>query len=128
MTEGHEATYHDRPNPGWTGVVVGLFIAGLGLVLLLDQTGLLGWQPSWSLWPFLIFGAGLARFVTPKPDGSREGGWLMFIGAWLMLTNVTAWRVRDTWPLLLVALGVHHIWQATVRRPPPGTSQTGHRS
>src|SRR5688572_17768792 len=121
-------TYHDRPNPGWPGVLIGLFIIGLGVVLFFDQTGLLGWRPSWSLWPFLIIGAGLARFSTPKPDGSREGGWLMFIGAWLLLNETTALRVHDTWPLLLVAAGVHTMRKAIVRRTPSNVSQTGHRS
>lgn len=42
-------TFHDRPNPGWPGVIIGLLIIGLGLALLLDQTGMLDWRPAWSL-------------------------------------------------------------------------------
>ena len=34
-------TTHDRPSPGWAGIVIGLMIVGLGLILLVDQTGLL---------------------------------------------------------------------------------------
>ena len=75
-----------------------LMIAGLGLVLFLDQTGLFGWRMSSSLWPFLIIGLGLARFSTPRPDGTREGGWLIFIGTWLLLNEMRVLRFRDSWP------------------------------
>ena len=121
-------TYHDRPNPGWAGVVIGLTIAGLGVVLFIDQTGLFGWQPTWSLWPLLIIGMGLARFSTPRRDGSRDGGMLIAIGVWLLLNEMRILRFRDSWPLLLVAIGVHTMWKAVSRRMPPGASQTGRPS
>jgi hypothetical protein len=119
---------HDRPNPGWAGVVIGLLIVGMGIVLFLDQTGLFGWRMSWSLWPFLIIGLGLARFSTPRPDGTREGGWLIFIGTWLLLNEMRVLRFRDSWPLVLVALGVHTMWKAVTRRTPPNAPQTGQGS
>jgi hypothetical protein len=110
-------TFHDRPQPVWTGVVAGVIITGLGIMLLIDQTGLLGWQPSWSIWPFLIIGMGLARFAAPRPDGSREaGGWLIVIGVWLLMNQMRVLRFRDSWPLLLVALGIHTMWKA-LKRP-----------
>jgi multisubunit Na+/H+ antiporter MnhC subunit len=121
-------TYHDRPNPGWAGVVIGLMIIGLGVALFLDQTGWLGWRPSWSLWPFLLIGLGLARFATPRDDGSREGGWLIFIGVWLLLNSMHVLRIRDSWPLLLVAIGVNTIWKTFARRTPPNTPQVGQGS
>lgn len=120
--------FHDRPNPGWAGVVIGLMIVGLGVVLFLDQTGLFGWPLSWSLWPFLIIALGLARFSTPRPDGTREGGWLIVIGTWLLLNEIHVLRFRDSWPLVLVALGVHTMWKAVMRRTPPNASQTGQGS
>ena len=121
-------TWHDRPNPGWAGVVMGLMIAGLGMVLLVDQTGWFGWHPTWSLWPLLIIGLGLARFSTPRPDGTRDGGWLIGIGAWLLLNEMHVLRFRDSWPLLLVAIGVHTMWKAVVRQTPPDASQPGQGS
>jgi hypothetical protein len=117
-------TFHDRPNPGWAGVVVGLMIAGLGLILLLDQTGWFGWRTTWSLWPLLLIGMGLARFVSPRPDGPREGGWLMFIGTWLLLNEMRVLRFRDSWPLILVAVGIHTMWKAVARRDAANPSQT----
>ena len=34
------------PTPRAAGIIMGLTIAGLGVLLLLDQTGILGWHPS----------------------------------------------------------------------------------
>ena len=113
---------HDRPGgPLWAGIVAGLLIVGLGLVLLVDQTGLLGWRPSWSLWPLLIIAFGLARFAQPHADGSRDGGWVLFIGVWLLLSEMRILRFRDSWPLILVALGIHKMWKAL---RPTGTSRS----
>jgi hypothetical protein len=105
-------TFLDGRGPEWTGILIGLMIVGFGLILLFDQTGLFGWQTSWSVWPFLIIGAGLARFASPRPDGSREGVWLIAIGVWLLLNEMRVLRFRDSWPLILVALGVHTMWKA----------------
>jgi hypothetical protein len=116
--------YHDRPNPGWLGVTIGMLIIGLGIVLLLDQTGMLDWRPTWSLWPLIVIVLGLARFAQPRRDGSRDGGWLIFIGVWLLLNEMRVMRYRDSWPLFLVAIGIHTMWKAFAPRTPPGTSGT----
>jgi uncharacterized membrane protein (UPF0136 family) len=105
-------TLYDRRDPAWSGVVVGLTILGLGIILLFDQTGFFGWRTSWSIWPFLIIALGLARFAQLRPDGSRDGGWLLFAGGLLLLNETRMLRFRDSWPLILVALGVLKMWMA----------------
>ena len=109
-------TYRDRPGPA--GIVIGLIIIALGVALFLDQTGILGWRPTWSFWPVLIIAMGLARFSQPRPGGTRDGGWLIFIGSWLLLNEMRVLRYRDSWPLFLVALGIHTIWKAMRPTPP----------
>ena len=121
-------TYHDRPNPGWAGVAMGLMIIAVGVILLFDQAGLMGWRPGWNLWPLLLIGFGLARFVQPRQDGTREGGWFMFIGAWLLLNEMHVLRFRESWPLFLVAIGVQTMWKAVRRPTPPSASQPGQGS
>jgi hypothetical protein len=120
-------TFLDGRAPQWTGILIGLTIVGFGLILLVDQTGLFGWQPSWRVWPFLIIGAGLARFATPRTDGSREGSWLIFIGVWLLLNEMRVLRFRDSWPLILVVLGIHTMWKA-LRPAEARSSRTGQSS
>jgi hypothetical protein len=118
-------TIRERSDSSWTGVVIGLTIAGFGIVLLIDQMGLFGWQPSWSVWPFLIIGFGFARYAAPRPDGSRDGGWLIFVGVWLLLNEMRILRFRDSWPLILVGLGVQTMWRALVRPARTTRSQAG---
>ena len=55
---------------------------------------------------------GLARFAQPRADGGRDGGWLMLIGVLLLLNDMRFLRFGDSWPLILVALGVHKMWKA----------------
>ena len=100
------------PTARAAGIVMGLTIAGLGVLLLLDQTGVLGWHPRWSIWPFLLIAFGLARYTTPRSDGSRTGLGLVVIGAWLLLNQLRVLNFGESWPLLLVAFGVFHIWKA----------------
>ena len=82
---------------------MGLTIAGLGVLLLLDQTGLLGWHPRWSIWPFLLIAFGLARYASPRSDGSRNGLWLVVIGVWLLLFGLGCFWIRRK-PLWVVPL------------------------
>jgi hypothetical protein len=118
----------DGRAPEWAGIAIGLMIVGLGIVLFIDQAGFFGWQPSWSVWPFLIIGAGLARFASPRADGSRGGGWLIFFGVWLLLNEMRVLRFRDSWPLILVAIGVHTMWKALVRPARPSRPRAGQPS
>jgi hypothetical protein len=111
--------HRDRPSPA--GIVFGLVIIVLGVVLFLDQTGILGWRPTWSFWPVLIIAMGLARFSQPRADGTRDGGWLLFVGVWLLLNELHVLRYRDSWPLFLVAIGIQTMWKAIARRTAPPT-------
>lgn len=119
-------TYHDRPGP--TGIIIGLAIIALGVALFVGQTGILGWQLRWSFWPVFLIVVGLARFSQPRPDGTRHGGWIMVIGGWLLLNEMRVLRIRDSWPLLLVALGIHTMWKAIVRPVPPAAPRAGGQS
>jgi hypothetical protein len=119
-------TPHDRHDPAWSGVVIGLTILGIGMILLIDQTGLLEWRSPWSIWPLLIIAIGLVRFAQPRRDGSRDGGWLIFIGVLLLLNELRILRFRDSWPSILVALGVHKMW--TALRPTRASRPQGQSS
>src|SRR5204862_7176307 len=74
----------EEPTSRVAGIGIGLTIAGLGILLLLDQTGLLGWHQEWSVWPFLLIVFGLARFAAPRPDGPRDGSCRIVIGVWFL--------------------------------------------
>jgi hypothetical protein len=52
----------------------------------------------------------------------------MVIGGWLLLNEMRVLRIRDSWPLLLVALGIHTMWKAIVRPVPPAAPRAGGQS
>jgi hypothetical protein len=110
---------HREHRGGWLGIAIGLLIIAVGMVLLFDQTGMLGWRPELRVWPLFIIAMGLARFAQPRPDGRRDGGWLIFIGAWFLLNEMHVLHYRDSWPLFLVAIGIHTMWTAMMRPAPP---------
>src|SRR2546428_10298213 len=103
---------HQRP-PSPEGAVIGAAIILLGIVLLLDQVGIITWNGLWSFWPFALIIGGLVKLSRPQ-EGRREGGWLVFIGVWLLINEMHVLRYGDSWPLFLVALGVSIIWKALV--------------
>jgi LiaF transmembrane domain len=93
---------------------IGAVIMMLGVVLLLDQAGIVRWSGGWTFWPFALIGGGLAKLLTRREDGSRAGGWLLFIGVWLLLNDLHVLR-RNSWPLFIVAVGISIIWKALTR-------------
>ena len=103
-----------RRHPSREGAVIGAIIMLLGIVLLLDQAGIIRWNGLWSFWPFALIIGGLVK-LTRRQDGHREGGWLVFIGAWFLLNEMHVLRYGESWPLFLVAVGISIIWKAVVR-------------
>jgi hypothetical protein len=98
-------------------MVLGLLLALVGIMLVLGQLGILPPVRPWGYFgPALLIGLGLSRLLQSRPDGrSGRGTWLVVIGVWLLLSNLHVWRARETWPLLLVALGLGMVWRAMHR-------------
>jgi hypothetical protein len=96
-------------------VVFGVLLIAIGVLLLMDRTGLLD---AWALfevgWPAILILAGAAQVIT-RPRNLLGGAVLTGLGlalfAWT-LGLVTSLAVL--WPLLLIALGV---WLMAARRP-----------
>jgi hypothetical protein len=66
-----------------------------------------------GLWPLVLVGLGIDRILGGCCARRRRSGvWLLAIGSWLSLNAFTALRYRDTWPLLLVAVGALIVWDA----------------
>ena len=110
----------EQPRPGLNvgGALVGLAMMAVGVVLLLDQTGIvaaLGWR---HIWPSVLISLGLARLAFPREDGRRDGGWMVFIGTLLLMDQLRVLRFRESWPLFIVAIGVTMVWKEFGRRRP----------
>src|SRR3954464_4739319 len=99
--------------------VFGAFIAFAGGALLLDRTGLVTWSARWSIWPLLLVGYGVSRMVQSGADAPR-GLFPVALGVWLFCGEAGWIAFRDTWPLLLVALGAAIAWGSYARDEPQG--------
>jgi hypothetical protein len=92
--------------PRFEGVVFGALVMLLGIALFLDRAGVVSWFGYASFWPFLIIAFGLVKLSKRRNNGRREGlGWVVF-GVLLLLSETGVLRLRDSWPLLLVAIGI----------------------
>lgn len=100
------------------GLLIGTTIMLMGVALLLDRTGLLRGFHYTAFWGLVVLTIGLVKISTVREDGRRAGGWWVFFGVWMILNETHVWRFRESWPLLLVAMGVSLVWREIAGRGP----------
>jgi hypothetical protein len=101
-----------------TRMTAGLIIVALGVALLLDRAGVIDAFGRSTFWPFAIICVGLVKLANRPEHGPRQGGWWVFFGVWLLLNDMRLLRFRDSWPLVLVALGISMVWNQIVPQRP----------
>jgi hypothetical protein len=96
-------------------MALGLVLIGLGLVLTLEQAGILNLEGIGRFWPLLLIGVGYVKVRQPMEDGQRALGMALLAGGGLFqVISVLSWA--RAWPLALVFAGGLILWQ-TVQRP-----------
>jgi hypothetical protein len=94
------------------GLVVGMAVMLLGVVLTLDNVGLMQARQFVRFWPVLLIAAGLVRLLYGGQAGSRWGSYaLIFIGLTLVLVNLNILRFRSALALFLVCAGAAIVWR-----------------
>jgi hypothetical protein len=94
-------------------LIFGLAIMAWGLVLTLDNFGLIDAGRYWKLWPLLLIAVGLARLAESVRTGFRmSGGILVVVGLALLLHTLDIVKLRQIWPLILFAIGGGIVWKA----------------
>lgn len=105
--ERREARRAGRSRSG--GIVFGAVIVAAGLILLLDNLGILHAYDVWKYWPVALIAAGVARIVESRRPGALVwGGVMAGVGALLLLDrlNILDFNARLFWPLIIIAAGV----------------------
>lgn len=97
----------------WGGVLL-----ILGTALLLSNLDILHVDSVWSHWPLLIVALGIGKLIMAETPRERGGGiWMIFIGAWLYISifRVFGFGFHDSWPILLVGVGVSMVVKSSSR-------------
>jgi predicted membrane protein len=112
-------------------LVIGAWIALMGIVLMLDRMGLVDARGFFRLWPLVIVAAGaITYFRGPQRAGRTNGVVLMVLGGWLLLRSFGVLRVGFWdlfWPLILIAAGTALVMQTLQRGGQSPASGDGDR-
>lgn len=109
-------------------LVIGAMLVLVGLWIALERSGVIHFTGMWSLWPLILGGWGLARFVQTPPGEPKEGLVLMTAAAWLLVSEAGYISIEDSWPLMVIAIGLIIAFNGGRRRwrmpgPPDQTGQ-----
>lgn len=102
-------------------LLLGITMLGVGAVLLLDRMHLATIGPLWRLWPVPLIGIGLSKVLRPEEIQCSQSGLMMiFIGALYLLVNFGFFGLTfgNSWPLILVALGLIMVVQSLFQMRP----------
>lgn len=118
----------DESRPRARGVtprlVMGLTIMTAGLLLALDNLGIVDSGAFFQYWPLALVALGIARLASPPTQ--RHGGvfWLL-IGLMLLGFTTNFLSFQRLWAILLVFVGGTIAWRALRPRAPRADATTG---
>jgi len=103
----------------WGAFVLGLGIFALGVILILDNFGVIDGSVLVPYWPVLLIVLGVSHLVGPS--SVRKLGWglsWIAVGAIILFNNlgVIAVGIAVQWPDVLVILGGNLVFRRTRRR------------
>lgn len=87
-------------------IVIGATLVLTGLAIVLDRAGVFHWRDQWTLWPIILGGLGLARFLQSPAGEPKQGLLLLTVAAWLLLGQAGWMSLEDSWPIVIIAIGV----------------------
>src|SRR5437762_2277597 len=109
---------HRRNRSPASGIVVGGIIVAIGVVLLLDNMGIIRAHDLWRFWPLGLVALGLARMTEGRPAALIWGGFIALIGVLVLLDtfDIIVMNFNLIWPLAVILFGVSMLWKAIDRR------------
>ena len=92
-------------------LVVGLIIVVIGVLFTLDNLGYLYADDYLDYWPAVFIVIGLAKLLDANAN-KFWAGFFVIGGTLLLLDNlyIIQFRIRDWWPLILIAIGGTVLW------------------
>jgi hypothetical protein len=108
-----------RHRSGAGGIVIGGLIVAVGLMILLDNMGIVRFHDVWRYWPVLLIVFGVSRILeSHAPAGYIWGGVVTLAGALLLLDNldIVVFDFNLIWPLLIIAFGLSMLLRSMDRK------------
>ncbi|HTR37482.1 MAG TPA: DUF5668 domain-containing protein [Bryobacteraceae bacterium] len=106
-------------HPAAPGIVGGAIVVAVGLLLLLDNLGIVRFHDVWQYWPVLLIVWGVSQILSSQtPSGYARGGIIALIGALFLLDNldIIFFNFHLLWPLIIVGVGVVMLVHALERQ------------
>ncbi|MGH9559521.1 MAG: LiaI-LiaF-like domain-containing protein, partial [Bryobacteraceae bacterium] len=102
--------YRHHHHCGMGGLAIGLIIAGVGVLLLLQNLGIFYIWDVWRYWPVILIAFGVSRAASAFTMGRRiEGAIEALAGIVFLLANLRLlpWNFwQFFWPVVLIAFGL----------------------
>ncbi|MEO8026564.1 MAG: DUF5668 domain-containing protein [Bryobacteraceae bacterium] len=101
-----------RPRPrGGSGLFAGALLTLLGVLLLLDNLGIVEFRDIWRYWPLIFIAMGVGRILSSRrPSGYIWGGLFILFGSLFLLRNLNLLGfhvdARLIAPLILIGIGL----------------------
>lgn len=103
-------------------LVLGALVVTAGVVLLLDNMGIVQVEHIWRFWPLFLIGLGLSRILSSSAWLAKVwGGVVAGVGVLLLTENFGLFHVNFNlvWPLVVIGFGLSMLWRAV------GPARTG---
>src|SRR5579859_3655234 len=109
-TKGEETMVHGPGDARRGAVVTALVIIGVGVVLLLNQLGMLPPRFLFTFWPMILVVVGLAQMLGRQGSERMLGAGLLLAGVLVQLSKLGILRLHDLWPLFIIFAGAALLW------------------
>jgi hypothetical protein len=91
---------------GKGNIVIGVMLVVTGVAVILDRAGVWHLANQWTLWPIILGGIGLARFLQSVPGEPKQGLLFLTAAVWLFLAEAGWVSLGDSWPIVIIVLGI----------------------
>lgn len=99
-----------RRHSPFGGVLAGTIIAGIGVLILLDNLGITVVEHIWDWWPVILIAVGGARVISAWGWGGRIWGSVLLFAGGVFLAHNLGYLHGDPWeffwPVILIAIGL----------------------
>lgn len=112
--------------PGTSTLIGGVLIIAFGVLLLLDQEGIVPLSHVLRFWPMFLIVPGLVKLLRGRPQERVFGVVLVFFGLLLQFSALgfRHFEFRHIWPLIVIATGIWILYAPSKARRAAGENSS----